>query len=141
MLKIDNLRAFRPAVFGLVLASAMLAGCGAASTDGEEGGLLDPQTIAAQLAPEAQAVVTSYEADLRGAVSAHVAEFGQFPTSLADLPTLADARTASVNTLAQAIGEEIPFASEATAQQAADSIVGSAEGHILEQMSANNAAN
>ena len=141
MLKIDNLRAFPPAVFGLVLASAMLAGCGAASTDGEEGGLLDPQTIAAQLAPEAQAVVTSYEADLRGAVSAHVAEFGQLPTSLAELPTMADARAASVNALAQAIGEEIPFASAATAEQAADSIVGAAEGHILEQMSANNAAN
>jgi hypothetical protein len=70
-----------------------------------------------------------------------VAEFGQLPASFADIASVATARTAAVNFLADAIGEQVPFASRATTEQAANSLVSAAERRILDQMRTENAAN
>lgn len=126
----------------------LLAGCGDISADGATAGaadkareLLDPASLAQTLPPEARAVVTSYERDLRAAASAHVAEFGQLPASFADVASVAGARTAAVNFIADGIGEQVPFASRATLEQAANGIVTAAERRILDQMRTDNAPN
>ena len=129
-----------------VIGAAMLAACGDVTADGAAAGatdvarqLLDPATIAEQLPPEARGVVTSYQRDLRTAAAAHVAEFGELPTSFADVASVEGARTAAVNVLTEAIGEQVPFASSATIQQAANGLVSAAERQILDQMRTENA--
>ena len=122
-----------------VASAALLGACGDMVPDTEK--LLDPATLAEQLPPEAQGVVTSYAGDLRGAAEAYKAEFGQLPASFAEVPTVAATREAAVNLIADGIGEQIPFASRATAEQAANSFVTAAERRILDQMRTENAAN
>jgi hypothetical protein len=153
MLKINNLHAtvadkpiLKRRLAALALAAALLGGCdGVVSKAGDAaekaGGLIDPSALAQNLAPETRAFVTAYEQDLRKAASAHVAEFGQLPASFADIASVATARTAAVNFLADAIGGQVPFASRATTEQAANSLVSAAERRILDQMRTENAAN
>lgn len=119
--------------------AALLAACGDMASDAEK--LLDPATLTEQLPPEAQGVVTAYAGDLRGAAEAYKAEFGQLPASFADVASVAGAREAAVNLIADGLGEQVPFASRATLEQAANGIVGAAEGRILDQMRTENAAN
>jgi hypothetical protein len=122
-----------------VASAALLGACGDMVPDTEK--LLDPATLAEQLPPEAQGVVTSYAGDLRGAAEAYKAEFGQLPASFAEVPSLADARAAAVNLIADGLGEQVPFASRETLEQAANGIVTAAEGRILDQMRTENAGN
>jgi hypothetical protein len=135
-------------VMTTVSGALLLAGCGDVSADGAAAGaadkareLINPSSLAENLPPEARAIVTSYERDLRGAAAAHLAEFGQLPASFAEVPTVAATREAAVNLIADGIGEQIPFASRATAEQAANSFVTAAERRILDQMRTENAAN
>lgn len=121
------------------IAAALLGACGEMAADTEK--LLDPATLAEQLPPEAQGVVTSYAADLRGAAEAYKAEFGQLPTSFADVASVAGARETAVNLIADGIGEQVPFASRETLEQAANGIVTTAERRILEQMRTENGSN
>jgi|GEM_PF-1540148 len=129
----------------VMFGAALLAGCGDLGFDSgaaeKAGKLLTVERVAAHLPPEARAVVTSYEGDLRSAVSAYQAEFGRLPDSLADLGSLAGAREAAVTIIADGIGEQIPFASRETINNAANGVVSAAERQILEQMSAQNAPN
>jgi len=123
-----------------ILAIALLAACGDGVSSGD-GGLLDATTIAQQLPPEVRGVITSYESDLLAAASSYKAEFGQFPTSFAEIASVAGARIAAVNMLADGIGEQLPLASGETAQKAANAIVIAAERRILDRMKAQDAPN
>lgn len=139
----------RTAAMAISLANALLlAGCGDVSADKAAAGaadkareLVNPSRLAETLSPEARAVVMSYERDLRGAATAHLAEFGQLPISFTDVPTMAATREAAVSLIADGIGEQIPFASRATTEQAANSFVTAAERRILDQMRTENAPN
>ena len=130
-----------------MVGALLLVGCGDMSVDevkgaaADAGQLLDPASLADKLPPEARAVVTSYERDLRTAASAHVAEFGQLPASFAEIASVAGARQAAVDFLADGLGEQVPFASRTTVEQAANGIVTAAERRILDQMRTENAAN
>jgi hypothetical protein len=153
MLKINNLHATKcsqPIRRALSLAfisfaALALTACGNISVeDGKEAAsslLPDIQTLTEKLPPEARAVMTAYTGDLRNAVAAYQAEFGRFPASLADIASLTEARTTAVNLLADGMGDQIPFASRATVEQAADSIVTAAERQVLDQMRTQNAPN
>ena len=120
---------------------ALLAGCGDIAPDVDTEKLLDPATLAERLPPEAQGVVTSYAGDLRGAAEAYRAEFGQLPASFADIASVAGAREAAVNLIADGLGEQVPFASRQTLEQAANGIVTAAERRVLDQMRTENAGN
>lgn len=153
MLLIHNLHAtvgdkaiLKRRLAAVALAAALLGACDGAVTkagDAAEkaGALLDPATLAQKLPPEARAVVTSYERDLRGAAAAYKANFGQWPASFADVASVAAMREAAVNLLADGLGEQIPFASRTTIEQAAGGIVTAAERRLLDQMRTDNAAN
>lgn len=106
----------------------------AASAGADAGALLDPAQVGDVVPPEARAVLTSYEGDLRAAAEAYRAEFGRWPTSLAEVPSLADARAAAVNLVADGLAEQIPFASRATVEQAANGLVETAEQQILSRI-------
>jgi hypothetical protein len=120
------------------LSVALLAACGDAGTAGENG-LLDTDTLAEQLPPEVRGAVTSYERDLLTAAASYKAEFGRWPVSFADVASVAGARAVAVNLLADGIGEQVPFASRATAEKAADAIIGTAERRVLDRMKAQDA--
>lgn len=119
---------------------ALLSACGDAGSSGD-GGLLDTAAIAEQLPPEVRGAVTSYERDLLGAAASYKAEFGRLPVSFADVASVAGAREAAVNVLADGIGEQIPFSSRETAEKTANAIIGAAERRILGQMKAQDAQN
>lgn len=125
----------------VVFAVALLAGCGDADSGGDGGGLLDTSTIAQALPPEVRSVITSYEQDLLGAAASYKAEFGYLPKSFADVASVAGAREAAVNVLADGIGEQLPFASRETAQKAANTMITAAEQKILDRMKAQDAGN
>ena len=120
------------------LSLAVLTACGDAGSAGESG-LLDTATLVEQLPPEVRGAVTSYERDLLRAAASYKAEFGRFPVSFADIPSVAGAREVAVNVLADGIGEQIPFSSRETAEKAADAIVGAAERRVLDRMKAQDA--
>ncbi|MDO9367867.1 MAG: hypothetical protein Q7T68_04795 [Sphingopyxis sp.] len=124
----------------LFLSMALLSACGDAGSTGD-GGLLDAATLAEQLPPEVRSAVTSYERDLLGAAASYKAEFGHLPVSFADIASVAGARAAAANVLADGIGEQIPFASRETAEKTANAIIGAAERRILDQMKAQDAQN
>jgi hypothetical protein len=146
MLQITNLHAavcenpiLKGAAHMLLLSAAMLlAACGNVSFDDVKevaaGVIPDVKTLTEQLPPETRVVVTSYKSDLLNAASAYKAEYGQLPASLADIASVAGARETAVDLLADGIGEQIPFASRATVEKAANGIVSAAEGQILDQM-------
>lgn len=113
----------------------------AADAGVDANGLLNPERVAQLLPPEAQGVVTSYTADLRGAAEAYKAEFGQLPASFADVASVAGAREAAVNVIADGLAEQVPFASRATLEQAANGVVTTAERQILDRMRTQDAAN
>jgi hypothetical protein len=143
---IGNKRPFIRHLAAAALASVLLGACDGAATKAgdaaeEASGLLDPATLAQKLPPEARAFITAYERDLRTAAVAHVAEFGQLPASFADIASVATARTAAVTLLADGLGEQVPFASRATIEKAADGIVTATERRILAQMRTDNAPN
>lgn len=135
----------RPSILGAAFAAALLAGCGGASPDGgaveAARGLLNVQALAANLPPEARAVVTSYERDLRAAAKAHLAEYGRLPASFANLASVEGVRTSAVSLLADGLGEQLPFASRATLETAATGLVTAAEQRILQQLRASDAPN
>lgn len=160
MLQINNLHATvadKPILKGLSLTLFALAvtACGDVSVDEVKGkaaeaaasagvdanALLNPERVAELLPPEARGVVTSYTGDLRAAATAYHAEFGRWPTNLSELTSVAGAREAAVNLIADGLGEQIPFASRATVEQAANSVVTAAETRILSQLRTDNAAN
>jgi hypothetical protein len=139
----------------MALAALTLSACGDVSVDevknkaaeaaagagGDANALLNPERVAQILPPEAQGVVTSYTADLRGAAEAYKAEFGQLPASFADVASVAGAREAAVNVIADGLAEQVPFASRATVEQAANSVVTTAERQILDRMRTQDAPN
>lgn len=145
----------RKFVLFLPLAALTLSACGdvsvdevknkaadaAASAGVDADALLNPERVAELLPPEAQGVVTSYTNDLRGAAEAYRAEFGRWPTSFAEVPSLADARAATVSLIADGLGEQVPFASRATLEQAANTVVSTAETQILDRLRSPDAAN
>lgn len=124
-----------------VAGAALLAACGDIAADVDAEKLLDPATLAERLPSEAQGVVTSYAGDLRGVAEAYRAEFGQLPASFADIASVAGAREAAVNLIADGLGEQVPFASRQTLEQAANGIVTAAERRVLDQMRTENAGN
>lgn len=130
------------AIFG---AAAIVAACGDVTPEGVDldraGQLVDISKLAEKLPPEAKTVVVAYKRDLRGAVSAHVAEFGQFPADLTNIASVAGARTAAVNLIADGLGEQLPFASRETAETTANAIITAAERRILDRMRTENAPN
>lgn len=125
----------------VVFAAALVAGCGNANSAGDSNGLLDASTIAQTLPPQVRSVITSYEQDLLGAAASYKAEFGHLPKSFAEVASVAGAREAAVNVLADGIGEQLPFASRETAQKAANTMITAAEQKILDKMKAQDAAN
>ncbi len=158
MAQINNLHATvadKPILKGLSLALAalLLAGCGdfadtkdaardvAGSIKNDALAKINTDQLAANLPPEARAVVTSYKADLKAAASAHIAQFGQLPANLADLASVAGAREVAVNMLADGLGEQIPFASRETLEKAANGLITTAETQVLAQMKVHNAPN
>lgn len=122
------------------LTLALLAACGDAGS-ADDGGLLDTATLVEQLPPEVRGAVTSYERDLLNAAASYKAEFGRFPVSFADVASVAGARDLAVNVLADGIGEQVPFSSRATAENAANAIIGAAERRILDRVKAQDAQN
>lgn len=153
MLQIENLHATigdKPVRSGLsrlllLCAPMLLAACGQAGSEGEAAkaalNLLDPAALTGKLPPEARAVVTSYKNDLRVAAKAHIAEFGQLPTNVADIASVAGARQTAVAFIADGLGEQVPFASRETIEKAAGGIVSAAELQILNQLRTENAPN
>ena len=127
------------------IAATLLSACGDISSDkfesADPSAMLTPERVAELLPPEAQGVVTSYTGDLRAAAEAYKAEFGQLPVSFANVPSVADARTAAVTLIADGLGEQVPFASRATLEKAANSVVTTAERQILDRMKAQDAPN
>lgn len=126
-------------------AAALLSACGDVPADKlknvDPSGMLTPERVAQLLPPEARGVVTSYSRDLRGAAEAYKAEFGQLPASFADVASVAGARATAVNVIADGLGEQVPFASRATLETAANGVVSAAERQILDRMRAQNAPN
>jgi hypothetical protein len=159
MLQINNLHATvvdKPILKGLSLAlvATLLSACGdvsvgdvTAKVEDVKGraayasALLDPAQVAKLLPPEAKSVVTSYTRDLRNAAESYKAEFGQFPKSFADIASVAGARETAVNLIADGLGEQVPFASRATLEKAANGVVTTAERQILERMRTQDAPN
>lgn len=129
----------------LTVTVPLLAACGEVAVDdakeAAKGMLPDAKALTEQLPPEARAVVTSYKSDLRGAAAAYKAEYGQLPASFADIASVAGAREKAVNVLADAMAEQIPFASRETVEKAAKGVVSAAERQILEQMRTQDAPN
>lgn len=139
----------------LVFAAFALTACGDVSVDEVKGkaavaaasagvdadALLNPERVAELLPPEARGVVTSYTGDLRTAAEAYRAEFGRWPTNLSELTSVAGAREAAVNLIADGLGEQVPFASRATLEQAANGVVETAERQILDRMRTQDAPN
>jgi hypothetical protein len=152
MLQIHNVHAAianRPNFTGRVglaiIAALLLAACGDFSTeklqDANPSAMLTPERVAELLPPEAEAVVTSYAADLTGAAKAYKAEFGQLPASFADVASVAGARSAAVTAIADGLAEQVPFASRETVEKAANGVVTAAENKILAVMRTQNAPN
>ena len=128
-----------------VFAAALLAACGDVTVDNvtaaDAGRLLDPALVAQMLPPEARTIVTSYQGDLRNAAAAHLAEFGRLPASFADIASVAGARQAAVDAIADGLAGQVPFASRATLEQAAGGLVATAERQVLDRMKMQNASN
>lgn len=132
----------RPSLLA-AFAALLVAACGdttVADVKGEASNLVAPERIAELLPPEARAVVASYEQDLRGAAEAYKAEFGQLPASFADVASVAAARSAAVTLIADGLDGQIPFASRATLEDAANGVVSAAERQILDRMKTQDAA-
>jgi hypothetical protein len=132
-------------VFAIALSAAMLAACGNVTPEdlklSDAKQLLDTAKVTELLPPETKSVVTSYTRDLRNAAEAYKAEFGQFPKSFADIASVAGARETAVNLIADGLGEQVPFASRATLEKAANGVVTTAERQILERMRTQDAPN
>lgn len=152
MLEINNLSAtvgnkpiLKSRLLVAAIAATLLSACGDVSADKltnvDPGAMLTPERVARLLPPEAEGVVTAYTGDLRGAAEAYRAEFGQLPASFADVASVAGARTAAVNLIADGLGEQVPFASRATLEQAANGVVSAAERQILDRMRTQDAPN
>jgi len=128
-----------------LVTATLLSACGDVSADKltnvDPGAMLTPERVARLLPPEAQGVVTAYTGDLRGAAEAYRAEFGQLPASFADVASVAGARAAAVNVIADGLSEQVPFASRATLEQAANGVVSAAERQILDRMRTQDAPN
>ncbi|NJS15087.1 MAG: hypothetical protein HC788_11325 [Sphingopyxis sp.] len=158
MLQINNLHPTAgdkpiPKVLSLAMVAALLTGCGnltetkeaareAAGTVANEAiAKLDYDQVLGQLPPEARAIVTAYVGDLQTAAAAHVAEFGQLPANIGELTSVAGARAAAVNLIADGLGEQIPFASRETLEKTAASLLGTAETQVLDRMRTQDAPN
>jgi hypothetical protein len=143
---IETVMCFRTSPLILaVLATFTLTACGDVSVDNVKNAdvkqLLDPAKLAERLPPEARAVVTSYKNDLTAAAKAHVVEFGNIPVTVGSLTSVAGARETAVNAIADGLGEQVPFASRETLEQAATGFLSTVERQILETMRTQNAAN
>jgi catalase (peroxidase I) len=138
----------------LALAASLLTACGDASVGdvkakvedvkgkaADATALLDPAALIEKLPPEAGAVVTSYKRDLQAAADAHLAQYGQLPASLADLTSLAGARETAINTIADGLAEQVPFASRETLEKAANGVVATVEKQILSRTRTQDAPN
>jgi hypothetical protein len=159
MLKTTNTHATascKPILKGLslALAATLLTACGDVSVGevtakvedvkgkaADASALLDPAKLAERLPPEARAVVTSYKNDLTAAAKAHAVEFGQIPITIGSLTSVAGARETAVNAIADGLGEQVPFASRATLEQAATGFLSTVERQILETMRTQDAPN
>jgi hypothetical protein len=143
---IETVMCFRTNLLILaILATFTLTACGDVSVDDVKNAdvqqLLDPAKLAERLPPEARAVVTSYKNDLTAAAKAHVVEFGNIPVTVGSLTSVAGARDAAVNAIADGLGEQVPFASRETLEQAATGFLSTVERQILETMRTQNASN